>query len=341
MSITTVERHNSLKASSANVLKIRPYIGVDDNMGLSSQGLVMFEGAMHEEPVACTEINGVINYITGLNEASPSVQNILDEKERASKIKNIRETVAELEFRLTSRKVDPAIKNHDFWQQVELLHPKNSAFWEKIVIRIDNKGLFLDMQDPNDVIKYFAIKAGGFSTVAGSLKIAEQSDVKPKFFLDEAGESAAAKVEVKKIRNKALGLLDELVSTKATKLMYVAKAIDIDSAQYRKTTPIDVLYDNMDEFINGRSFEKSSKRASQKFIKVAEMDQKEVMVRAIIKDATFYRELSLRPDGLIYHMKSNSALGKNIEDVVEHLKNPLNEEIAVELQRVVEKYWNT
>lgn len=337
MSITIAERHNALKTGSS--LKIKPFLPNSENMGLTGYGMVMFEGAMHEEPVACTEINGVTTYITGLNEAAPSVQNIADDKERKARIADIRKTVSDLEFRLTNRRVDPAEKNKDFWNDIKLLHPQNKDFWEKIVVRIDNKGLYLDMNDPHDVIKYYAIKAGGFSLVAPSLSKAESMDVAPKFFLDEAGESAAAKVSIKKIRNKALGILDDLAQTNQTKLMYIAKAVDADSAQYRTSTPVDVIYDNMDEYINGKGVEKSARRAATHFIKIAELDQKEIMIRAIIKDATFYRELALRPDGMIYHMKSNSPVGKSIESVVEYLKNPLNEEIAADLQGAVEAYW--
>lgn len=338
MSITIAERHNALKTGSS--LKIKPYIGVDDNMGLSGYGMVMFDGAVHEEPVACTSINGVTTYITGLNEAAPSVQNILDDKERKAKITEIRKTVSDLEFKLTNNRIDPSEKNKEFWNQVQLLKPNNAEFWEKILVRIGNAGLNLDLSDPHDVIKYHVIKAGGFSSIAPSLQFAERADVKPSFFLDEAGESAAAKVSVKKVRNKALGLLDDMASTNQAKLMLVAKAVDPDSAQYRKSTPIDVIYDNMDEYISGRGAESNSRKAATHFIRVAELDQKDVTIRAIIKDATFYRELALRPNGMIYHMKSNSPLGKNVEDVAEYLANPLNEEVASELQAAVEKYWN-
>ena len=34
--------------------------------------------------------------------------------------------------------------------------------------------------------------------------------------------------------------------------MYVAKVCRCDSVQYTKNTPNDVMYENMDEYINGR-----------------------------------------------------------------------------------------
>jgi hypothetical protein len=43
---------------------------------------------------------------------------------------------------------------------------------------------------------------------------------------------------------------------------------------------------------------------------------------------------------MIYHLKTSTILGRNASDVVEYLKNPLNEQILVELLDVVEEYWN-
>jgi hypothetical protein len=39
-------------------------------------------------------------------------------------------------------------------------------------------------------------------------------------------------------------------------------------------------------------------------------------------------------------MESTTMLGRTPSDIVEYLKNPLNEEILVDLTRKVEKYWN-
>jgi hypothetical protein len=39
--------------------------------------------------------------------------------------------------------------------------------------------------------------------------------------------------------------------------------------------------------------------------------------------------------------KTNSLLGRNVSDVLEHLKNPLNEDILKDMIASCEKYWNT
>jgi hypothetical protein len=39
-------------------------------------------------------------------------------------------------------------------------------------------------------------------------------------------------------------------------------------------------------------------------------------------------------------MQSGTMLGKTPTDVVEYLKNPLNDQILIDLQQKVEKTWN-
>ena len=39
-------------------------------------------------------------------------------------------------------------------------------------------------------------------------------------------------------------------------------------------------------------------------------------------------------------MATTTLMGRNLTDVVEYLKNPLNEEILVDLTKKIEKHWN-
>jgi hypothetical protein len=34
-------------------------------------------------------------------------------------------------------------------------------------------------------------------------------------------------------------------------------------------------------------------------------------------------------------------LGRNVSDVIEYLKNPLNEDVLVDLNKACEKFWNS
>ena len=225
-SITMVEKYPQNKKSN---VAIRPYFDPTiDNMGLQKYGLSLFEGAFHEESIACLEINGIKRYLTGLNEFAPEVKTLPLEEQEA-KIKQIRLVVAQLEKELAANVVDPDDK--DFWNKVKLLKPDNSEFWDKIKIRSGNEPLQLDpATDPYDLIRLYAIEAGGFSIVSRSLEEARGLSTPPKFYLDRLEESASINTEIKKLRNKALSELQKLFDKNQNKLFYVAKVLEIGRA---------------------------------------------------------------------------------------------------------------
>jgi hypothetical protein len=319
--MTVVEKDRALKRTSS--VSIKPYVNASvSNMGLEKNEMAVFEGVVHEEVVACLEFNGIKRYVNG--EAS---------------VKEIRTTVAQLEKELASNIVNP--KDEDFWNKVKLLKPDNSDFWEKIVLRMGNDPVFLDPTlDPYDLIKLRAIEAGGFSLVAKSLEHARTS-ANHKFYLDKYEETVTIKTEVKKLRNKALAELQKLYDKNANKLFLVCKVIDSNSTQYRKATPNDVLYDNMDKYINGETVDTDKKKTATRFLEISGYDMETLKLRAMIKDANFYKVIATRGDGNIYHMESGAMLGKTPAEVAEYLKNPLNEEILMNLTRTVEQHWNS
>jgi len=337
MELTMIEKHQTFKKGSA--ITVRPFIdNTSANMGLERYSMVLFEGVFHEEQLACLEYNGIKRYLTGLNEFAPEIKQ-LPEEEREAAINNIRVTVAQLEKELASNIIDP--KDENFWNKVKLLRPDNDEFWGKIVMRFGNEPIYLDpANDPYDLIKLRAIEAGGFSIVAGSLEAARSASTPPKFYLDKFEETATIRTEVKKMRNKALAELQKLYDKNANKLFLVCKVVDPNSTQYKKTTPLDILYDNMDKYINGETVEKDKRQTAKRFLEVAGLDMETLKLRAMVKDANFYKVIATRGDGFIYHMKSASMIGKNASDVVEYLKNPLNEDILKDITASVEKYWN-
>jgi hypothetical protein len=335
-SVTIVEKYPQNKKSS---IAIRPYFNsLGDNMGLEKYGLSLFDGAFHEEQLACLEINGIKRYLTGLNEYSPDLKDLTVEEQEA-KVKQIRAVVTQLEKELAANIVDPNDK--EFWNKVKLLKPDNSEFWDKIKIRCGNEPVFLEPdKDPYDLIKLYAIEAGGFSIVAKSLEDARKMTLAPKFYLDKLEETASVHTEVKKLRNKALSELQKLFDKNQNKLFYVAKLLDPNSAQYKKSTPNDIIYDNMDKFINGDLIEKDKRKSAQRFLDTVNLDMESLKIKSIVKDSAYYKFVATKADGFIYHMESVTVLGRTQADVAEYLRNPLNEEILINLTKKVEKYWN-
>ena len=336
-----IEKYAANKAFSiTSTVAIRPYIqdGVK-NMGTEQYDQVLFEGAMQEEDLICLEQNGVRRYVTGLNEFAPEVQNLEDETKEAT-IRSIRETVAYLEKVLIANQLE--ISDKDFWKKVVLLRPDNEEFWSKIKIRVSNDPIFLDPKnDPHDLIKIHAIKAGGFHMVAPSFEAATKMVNAPKFFLDDAKSITNTKTEVRKLRNQAGSILEDLYRTNANKLFYIMKVLDPDSTQYVKSTPLDILYDNASRFIDGDYTERDKKKAPKKFIDTSELDMETLKVRALIKDGIFYRELVNKSNGFIYHVKTQTQLGRTpVECAVALQSNGIHDDILTSLLAAVEKYSN-
>ena len=335
---TIVEKYQHAKKTSS--IAIRPYFNPGkENMGLEQYGLSLHDGVFHEESLACLEMNGVKRYITGLNEFDPKVK-MLPPKEKKAKIAEIRKVVSELEAELAANQVD--VEDKDFWNKLTVMKPDNSKFWDKITLRCGNDPVFLDGDiDPYDRIKLHAIRAGGFSIVAKSLKDAKSSNDNPKFYLDTVEETLTTRTELTKLKNKALTALQNLYDTNTTKLIYVAKVVDSDSVQYTKNTPNDVMYENMDEYINGRGAESNKKRAAQQFLDVSKLDMEELKIRSLIKDGLYYRFITTKAGGWIEPIDSGIRMGKRPSEVLDFLKDPNNEESLLSLMDKVDPYWNS
>ena len=337
MSVTIVSMADSAKSGS---ISIKPFFDPNKpNLGLERYGLALFDGVFHEEQLACIERNGVKRYITGLNEFAPEIKLIPDQEERAAKVKEIRTVVAQLERELATNVIDPEDK--DFWNKVTLLQPNNDEFWSKISIRCGNDPVILDpTKDPYDLIKLYAIDAGGFSIVCKSFEEARSRAVPPKFYLDRFVDTVSTKTEVSKLRNKALSELIKMFDKNQNKLFYVCKVVDGNSVQYKKSTPNDVMYDNMDKYITGQGIETNLRRAAQTFLDACSLDMETLKIKSIVKDASFYKFINPKSDGFIYHTDTSSLMGRNVADCIEYLKNPLNDAILLDLTKKIEKYWN-
>ena len=334
---TIVEKYQQTKQQSS--IAIRPYFNPNkSNMGLENYGMALHDGVYHEETLACLELNGVKRYVTGLNEFAPEVKK-LAVAEKEQKIKEIRSVVSQLEKDLAANVVDPEDK--EFWNKLTLLKPDNDKFWSRISIKCGNDPVFLDpYNDPYDLIKLYAIKAGGFSIVAKSLKEAKTSGDAPKFYLDTVEETVSTRTELSKLRNKAIVELQKLYDKNPTKLRYVAKVVDVESTQYTASIANDVVYGNMDLYINGEGSESNKKRATQTFIEAARSKMEDLKIRALVKDCLYYKFITTKASGWIETLDSSVKLGKRPDECVAFLKNPENEEALTSLLDKVEPYWN-
>jgi len=326
--------------SFGNNIAVRPYVdNTKENMGLEKYNYAIYPGTSQVEQLAAIERNGIVRYVTGLDEFAPEVQHLQDPEKKAAIIYNIRFIVSELEKQLATNVIK--VDDENFWDKVSLLKPNNHEFWGKITIKCSNDPLFLNPKnDPYDLVKLMAIEAGGFDLIAKSYEDAQTRAKPPKFFLDKEIDTSSTRTELKKLRNSAISILDALASKSPKKLFYIAKVVDLNSTQYKNSTPQDTIYDNVDEFIHGNGVEGNKTKAAQKFLDAAQLSMEDLKLKALIKDASFYKFIISKPDGMLYHAQKSAILGRNVADVLEYLKNPMNEDILEDLLAQVEKYWN-
>lgn len=322
-------------------ITIKPFVDKNNpNMGLSKYNMVVFDGCYQEESIAYLDPTntGKRRYLTGLNEFAPEVER-LNEDDKALKIKQIREDVARIE-RYFGNDID--VKDKDFWAKVRVSRPDNYEFWEKITIKLGNDPIYLDPDnDIYDLIKLRAIEAGGFSLIAPSLRDAQTRSSKGiKYYLDRYEDTISMLISYKKLRNNALALLNQMYHKNPNKLFYVAKVVSPTPVKYRKTTPLDVLYDDMDAFINGETVDREKTKSAQKFIEAAELDIDILKLKALLVDAIYYKIVSVKADGNIYHNGSGVFLGKTVTEAMKSLSDPTNETILADVMQNVEKFWN-
>jgi hypothetical protein len=307
-----------------------------ENMGLEKYGYVVFPNTFQVEPLAAIEQNGKTRYLNGLYEFAPEVKQIADPEKQKAVIKDIRETVALLERERAFNHIDPEDK--DFWSKVEMFGPNNNDTWSKVSLKLGNDDIYLDpAKNLDHLLIVKAIENGGFTLVAPSYEDCKRS--KKKWYLDRQIDTMANKVASVKLRNQALAILEEISEENPRKLFYIAKNIDGNRVQYNNRTLDSTLYDNLDKFINGLSYDNDKKRCATTFIEHSKLTAEELKIKAIIKDAAFHKFIVAKADGMLYEHEESILLGRNNAEVYEYLKNPINEKVLDKLMAKVEDLW--
>lgn len=285
------------------------------------------------------------------------VDEIVDGKKTGEKIlkptgKKILEPTGNKVFKPTGKKVTKATGkfNPTFWSKVKTFisqapdkfnekKERVATFWDAVEIKCGNGPIHLNPQNPHDLILIYAIKAGGFTIVAPSLEAARTAIEVPKFYLDNEEETAGIKTELKKLRNRVGSELQKLFDKDATKLFYVSKLCAVNSLSYRKSTALDILYDDCDKYINGETVDKNKKQTAEKFLEYCKTELADLRVQAIVRDATEMHLLTFKQDGQLYYNKTGTPMGKGVFEVVTFLKNPLNADVLKHISDEVEEEW--
>lgn len=329
------------KYSKLGTVAIRPYCDRSKpNMGLEEYDYVVFPGTHQMEEMACVTYRGKLRYLNGLDEYAPEVKalKLSDKDAYEAKVKEIRTIIAELELEKTYNKVDP--EDDEFWQKVQTFRPDNKEIWSEIKVKCNNDPIFLTPKTNTDhLLLILSIESGGFPLIGKSFEDCKTGSKSRKWYLDKQSDTVGTNVSISKTKNKALSMLDEMAEDNPRKLFYTAKLVDNNSMQYKNSTLQSVIYDNMDMFITGQGVEPKVKVAATRFLKFANMTMQELKIKAVIKDASFYKIIISKGDGMIHYPKGNIMLGKNVDEVYEKLNNPAHEDLLNQIFDAVEETW--
>lgn len=331
-----VDEFRRYKASD---IVIRPYINPEEpiqNMGLEKYGQVLFEGTMHEQQLRCTIINGITRYITGLDEFAENVKR-LSEKEKLAKIKAIRETVSLLEKEVGGNEL--SVDDPNFWSKT-VFSPNRTEYWSTVNFVIGNEGKILDPSDPHQLIMIIAAEAGGFDDVGGSYEEAKVSAKPPKFYLERRKDTKVQESKIKQLRDNAIYELFKIKMEEPQKLFWFCKNLLPIANQYKKTDPLDILYSDLSSFIEGVGIENDKKKAPSKFLNMIARDMETLQLRAYVLEAAFLKRIITKADNKIYNRNTGSMLGGNLEEVVEHLRQPMNQNELDDLQSQIDPIWS-
>lgn len=319
------------------LIAIKPLVmETPTSMGMENYGLVIFPKTDHSEPMIFKKVGNKRIYVTGLDENHSSVQSLSDEKAKAAKIKMIRETVAYLEEKVNYNKIN--IKDEDFWDKVKTFRPDNQEYFGKMRLEFtnDDKYLFPD-REIDDLILYHSVLAGGFSMCSPDIETCRNQH--NKWYLSVERELEVIETSSLRLKNKAIVSLEELYNKQTDRLFYTVKVLIPDATRFKKSSSKDSMYTFLNEFLNGNKHEKSVAKAVESFRKVLAYSDEEIIVRAMIADATTYK-LFLHQNNVIVDKNSGKVLGSNTEEVVQYFSNPLNNDDQVALYEVLKaKYW--
>jgi hypothetical protein len=324
------------KDYSSSDISVSPYIRKDvENMNLEKYDQVVFEGTGLVQDLRATEINGLVRYITGLDEFATEVKKLPDEKRKA-RIKQIRETVSSLELELFGNRVD--VDDPDFWVKTKLA-PTNADFWQNIKMITTNYEIFLDPKDPNDLIKIIAIENNGFDDISPSLEAASNGATSTKWFLNKKRDNRVEEGALRQVKDDAIFELVKIRRETPQMLFLLCKNILPIANGYKIADKLEILYNDLSKFIEGESIEKDKKKAPVKFLNALKETKEYLTIRAYVLEAIFVKDLVTKADNKIYIKETGSMLGGNIEECVQHLMNPMNEKDLNFLEELITNIW--
>jgi hypothetical protein len=224
----------------------------------------------------------------------------------------------------------------------EVLDEFNDDFWSKQFLIIDSEETVLDLENPEHLVTYWAIKGGGYPYVAPSQDATLSS--RYRFYLHEP-HIAYMKEDTSRLVDKAIRQLSEIDESADAlrKLFFLHKILITANEGVTNNTPKPIIYDSLKRFING-DYGKGKKSSAVRFTEAVILyntDQKRAVATAIVKDAIHYGCLTTNTKGKYVNTSTGFKYETGDEPkVIEMVMNPAHQEEMMNLLAEVTKKWN-
>jgi hypothetical protein len=351
------QKYNTVRFTGVSIL---PYVGnCLPFSGMDKHNMVIHDGCAQEDyPMYFIE-GGVQKYITGLNEEGKEVTSIQDDKLRQAKILEIRRFIAKCERELGGNHscTDKNIEDKElFYSTVKTfksifpavwvedqngIRKITETYWDKLGLVLRNEGYTLNTSNTEDRLRQYIVEAGGYGLVSPSLDRAKNGNF--SFYLDKVSDTAKEGASLRILRDKSGAMLSKMMEKDHTKLLYITKLISAYPLQWKKdpeVTPLELMYMECSDFMDGEGIEKNKRNAIGRFIELASQDIDDLKVHNYINDGFRKGWLSTGTEGTITYTKTSTVLGKGTPNVFAYLKagGPA-EPVYVELSKLCEQEW--
>lgn len=317
------------KKSSLNLSKkvsIRQYVDPEQfNMGLEKYNLSVFSGEFGSggiyEFLGYREVGNQKTYLTGLDVNADRVRLLpADEKERKEKeIKSVLEYLK-------------------LFYPNDTLSPLNDDFWSSQSIEIKKPVQHLDLSNPTDLIIYYNILGGGYSEVASSFSVAKDANKIYKFYLHVDEDVSDIKTELTKLRNKARVYLVEMDDSDFEGMFKLAKILLPIEKGFNRKTPQSLIYSELDAYISG-DYTLLKKEAPKIFLDTVRKDKNILHMEALVREALYQRFIVPNKDQLLWNYVTQVTYGRNENEVISFLTNPINNDELLLIIEKVNKIW--
>lgn len=223
----------------------------------------------------------------------------------------------------------------------------NETFWSgpRVTLKISNTifSNVFDDENVEDLIFKMQVIAGGYSSVAPTLEIAERTG--KKFYLTGEDEFTEKNYEEEfGVKRKAIAALDTILEQKGIDaLLYITWNTIDNNTGFTKNTSKQVFEKTLMEFIEGKHVKTGKKDCAKKFLDLYvewKNNKDSVIAKGVLKAAYHFGEVYL-DEGKFKTSKRMTMLGSTLDESLKILMKPEHQNELIDIKKSVEEKLNS